>query len=136
MKRLFLLITVLLLVLVPFMAGCANNQTAKPPAGKDSVVQKGTDAKSSVAKTTDGLKEFTLEELARYNGTDGKPAYVAVKGIVYDVTDAKLWQGGTHSPMSDKNVAGKDLTAELANAPASHQNPEFWEKLPKVGILK
>ncbi len=31
-------------------------------------------------------REFTLEELAEYNGTGGRPAYVAVNGIVYDVS--------------------------------------------------
>ena len=33
------------------------------------------------------MKEFTLEELAEYNGVNGKKAYVAYQGQVYDVTD-------------------------------------------------
>ena len=142
MKRMFLLVMALVLVLVTFLAGCSSKQTANPSAGKEVIIEKDSTAKNNDAKNSgntanaDKLKEFTLEELAQYNGTNGKPAYVAVKGIVYDVTEAKLWRDGTHSPMGAQNVAGKDLTAELGEAPPSHQNQEYWEKLPKVGVLK
>ena len=132
MKRLFLLITVLLLIVIPFIAGCSSNQAVQPSTNKESVTQKGTINENN----SNNVREFTLEELAQYNGLNGKPAYVAVKGIVYDVTNAKLWRAGAHSPIGEKNVAGQDLTAKLAGAPPSHQNQEFWDKLPKVGILK
>ena len=134
MKRPFLLIMVLLLIVIPFIAGCSSNQAAQPSTNKDSVPQKGTT--NEINSKTNNVKEFTLEELAQYNGLNGKPAYVAVKGVVYDVTNAKLWRAGAHSPIGEKNVAGQDLTAKLAGAPPSHQNQEFWDKLPKVGILK
>ena len=32
------------------------------------------------------LKEFTLEDLSQYNGSNGSPAYVAMEGIVYDIS--------------------------------------------------
>lgn len=31
-------------------------------------------------------KEFTIKELTKYDGSSGRPAYVAVNGIVYDVS--------------------------------------------------
>jgi len=34
---------------------------------------------------------FTTAELSRYNGKDGNPAYVAVNGVVYDVTNNAAW---------------------------------------------
>lgn len=56
-------------------------------------------------------KQFTVESLAKYNGKDGKPAYIAVDGLVYDVTDNSSWKGGEHHGFS----TGQDLTAEFEN---------------------
>lgn len=36
-------------------------------------------------ETNEPERQFTLEELATYNGSSGKSAYVAVNGIVYIV---------------------------------------------------
>lgn len=33
-------------------------------------------------------KKFTRNELAKYNGDGDKPHYMAIDGIVYDITDA------------------------------------------------
>ena len=53
--------------------------------------------------------ELTLEELAHFNGKDGMRAFVAVDGIIYDVTDSPAWKDGEHNG----NLAGKDLTKEI-----------------------
>ncbi|MCY6960242.1 cytochrome b5 domain-containing protein [Clostridium brassicae] len=74
-------------------------------------------------------KEFTLSELAQYDGTMGNPAYVAVNGIVYDVSNISKWKGGTHYGLT----AGKDLSSEFE---ICHGVSKKLEKLPKVGILK
>lgn len=55
--------------------------------------------------------ELTLEELAEFDGQDGRRAYVAVEGIIYDVTDLGGWSGGTHQG----NMAGQDLTDVIIN---------------------
>ena len=34
---------------------------------------------------------FNQTELAKYNGQGGQPAYVAVDGVVYDVTGVAAW---------------------------------------------
>ena len=75
-------------------------------------------------------REFTLEELAEYNGAGGRPAYVAVNGIVYDVSLEPTWGGSTHFNL----YAGKDLTAQFNGCHGG--NLEVLRNLPKVGILQ
>ncbi len=53
--------------------------------------------------------ELTLDELAAYDGRGGQPAYVAVDGLIYDVSDSGRWSGGMHY----SNRAGQDLTQEI-----------------------
>jgi len=75
-------------------------------------------------------KEFTVGELEKYNGSNGKPAYVAVDGIVYDVSLSLPWGGGTHFGL----YAGKDLTKEFKAC--HHEEVKILQSLPKVGQLK
>jgi Predicted heme/steroid binding protein len=73
-------------------------------------------------------KTFTVEELAQYNGRDGNPAYVAVDGIVYDVTNTAVWAASTHFGLT----AGNDWTNEFRSC---HAGENILDNLPKVGIL-
>ena len=78
----------------------------------------------------DGMKLFTLEELANFDGSEGRPAYVAYKGIVYDLSDSFLWMGGKHQGL---HRAGRDLTDELARAP---HGSDFLQRFPVVGRMR
>lgn len=60
------------------------------------------------------MQEFTAEQLAEFDGTGGKPAYVAYGGTVYDVSDSAMWGDGDHEGM---HTAGRDLTDEHDDAP-------------------
>ena len=73
--------------------------------------------------------KFTLEELKNYDGKDGRPAYIAYKGKVYDVTDDFLWTGGDHQ---GEHAAGRDLTEEMALAP---HGEDVVERVKLVGVL-
>ena len=73
---------------------------------------------------------MTLTELATNDGQDGRRAYVAVNGTIYDVTDSPRWQSGLHPP---DHQAGQDLTEELARAP--HVRAVI-ERFPVVGTLE
>ena len=75
------------------------------------------------------MKEFTLQELKRYNGKNGMPAYVAYEGKVYDLSSSFLWRGGRHQTLHE---AGEDLTESLKEAP---HGPEFLERFPVGGRL-
>ncbi len=72
---------------------------------------------------------FTPEELAGFNGENGRPIYIAFKGVVYDVTGSKLWRGGKHM---NRHKAAMDLTAEFAGAP---HKADVLERCPRVGVL-
>lgn len=76
------------------------------------------------------LREFTREELKAYDGSGGKPAYVAVNGEVYDMTNIIQWAGGTHFGL----YAGQDLTEEFMGC--HNATLEILRKLPLVGVLK
>ena len=76
------------------------------------------------------LATFTAEELSQYDGQDGRKAYIAVDGIIYDVTDVKPWSGGKHNGFD----AGKDLTYEIKNI--SPHGTSKLRGLTKVGKLE
>lgn len=71
---------------------------------------------------------FTMEELIKYNGKNGNPAYVAVNGIVYDVTNNAAWAAATHFGLT----AGKDLSGEFSSC---HAGQQILNKLRVVGRL-
>ncbi len=74
-------------------------------------------------------KEYTADELSRFDGTDKKPAYIAYKGKIYDVSSSRLWVEGNHVR---KHLAGNDLTEALGTAP---HGEEKIIKMPLVGDL-
>ena len=76
-----------------------------------------------------GLEEFTLKDLADYNGRGGNRAYVAYKGKVYDVTESSYWTDGDHL---GEHLAGGDLTAEMDAAP---HGPDHLDNVKLVGAL-
>jgi predicted heme/steroid binding protein/uncharacterized membrane protein len=78
----------------------------------------------------DDLPVFSEEELASYNGQDGKPVYIAYGGDVYDVTGSKMWRTGMHMK---RHPAGMNLSSELSGAPHAD---EVFERFPKVGTIK
>ncbi len=76
------------------------------------------------------MQEFALEELAKFNGKDGQPVFIAHKGKVYDVTGSKLWKDGFHMR---RHHAGGDLSVDIQAAP---HGPEVLERYPQVGVIK
>jgi predicted heme/steroid binding protein/uncharacterized membrane protein len=66
---------------------------------------------SSLNDITGGL---TLEDLASCDGKEGRPAYFAFEGKIYDATQSRLWKQGIHM---GRHAAGNDLTEALKLAP-------------------
>jgi len=72
------------------------------------------------------MKSFTKEELSRFDGRDGRPAYVAYSGRVFDVSVSDLFTDGEHLG----HELGMDLTSEMDNAP---HDDDVLEGFPVVG---
>lgn len=116
-KRLFVLAMVFTLALS--VTACGSDEKK---------VEKTSSSESKETEEKAEMMEFTLDELALYNGKDGAKAYVAVDGVVYDVTGLKAWTEGEHKGA----MAGMDLTEMIQKAP--HGTVKL-EGLPVVGKL-
>lgn len=75
--------------------------------------------------------KLTPAELSQFDGREGRPAYFAYNGRVYDVSSSRLWKDGSHMA---KHPAGNDLTEMLKGAPHGEdkvlQMPGVGELLP------
>jgi predicted heme/steroid binding protein len=132
------LVTLILLLSLFLVIGCignkpvTSNETGTPKqavtsAGEETIERQNATVMQNLTENS-GLKEFTLEELAKYNGKNGT-IYVAYEGKVYDVSNSYSWKDGIHKGHN----AGKDLTEEMNKAPHRH---EIIKGFPVVGILK
>ena len=74
-------------------------------------------------------RKISRDELAQNNGKDGKPAYIAFKGVVYEVSTSAFWMEGDHM---GAHGAGKDLTEEIELAP---HREETLQRVKQVGVL-
>lgn len=118
MKKIIIFITLMMLVMV---TGACSGESAS-----DNIYENET---VTMVKEVEETMTYTLEELAAFDGKDGNKAYVAVEGVVYDVTGIPAWTGGTHNG----NMAGQDVTEAIKNAP--HGDSKLAD-LEVVGQLK
>lgn len=134
MKRIATIILSVLSLAV-FAVGCASGAvtaTAAPAATaatSEATAASEATASSDAAATDSAMLELTLEELKQYDGKNGNPAYVAVDGIIYDVTNVAKWKNGEHNGYS----AGNDLTDIIKNK--SPHGVKNLEGLPVVGKI-
>ncbi len=81
-----------------------------------------------VASVRAAEKNFSAKELAAFDGQNGRKAYFAYKGKVYDVSESSLWKLGEHFGVR----AGIDLTNMMGGAP---HGDEVMDKVPMVGTF-
>ena len=121
----------LMAVLATFglLTACATPAPATPQttAQATDVAPQAT----ATAVETVALKVFDAAELAKFDGQNGNPAYVAVDGKVYDVSNVAAWRGAVHAGGTVR--AGLDQTEALGRSPHGAKN---LEGLPIVGIYQ
>lgn len=138
------LITLIVLLGIFLSIGCTENisgtqnETGTPkqavtpaevitPTG-DKATEKQTANEMQNVTGKSEIKEYTLQELAQYNGKNGK-AYVAYQGQVYDVSNSAYWINGSHKGCN----AGTDLTDKMGKTP---HGAGILKGYPVVGTLK
>ena len=98
-----------------------DNFTAAPVP----VQQTNTNSQTTQSTIAPTVKTFTLQELSKYNGQNGTPSYVAVDGVVYDLS--RIFINGFHQGY----YAGQDLTQVFH----SQHITSILYKYPVVGKL-
>lgn len=116
-------------------------------AGGQVIYASNNDQKGIVAPYPEGLARIlyhpkdndhsqklhlTRRDLRSFDGKDGHPAYVAVNGVIYDVTQSRLWRGGVHAPSEGNAMAGQDLTEIIKLSP---HGDKHLKDFPIVGWL-
>lgn len=96
MKKVYLIVLMILLVFT--VVACSQENAV-------------TTTQASPGETEGEMIEITLEELSQFNGKDGNKAYLAVDGVIYDVTNVSQWRGGSHNGVD----AGQDVSDQIAN---------------------
>lgn len=74
------------------------------------------------------LPAITKNQLALQNGQDKDKVWIAYKGLVYDVTDSRLWKTGRHY----EHWSGQDLTEELKDAPHAEWVFDKFEPIARL----
>lgn len=75
------------------------------------------------------LPVYTPMQLALRNGQDREEIWIAYQGIIYDVSQSRLWRLGKHY----EHWAGQDLSDELPDAP---HTDKVFERFVAIGRLK
>ncbi|MEN6634598.1 MAG: hypothetical protein ABFC56_01975 [Clostridiaceae bacterium] len=127
-----------MIVLALFTVACASgavNNAAAATAAANSATSAPATSSTATADTAaadaaaSGTLELTLDQLKQYDGKNGNPAYVALDGVIYDVTDVPQWKNGDHNGYS----AGNDLTDIIKNK--SPHGVKQLNGVPVVGKL-
>jgi predicted heme/steroid binding protein len=127
LKSLFLPLAVLFIILsVISLAGLSCATGSISSAANAGNTNNTAVVSSQIQDDNNSEKVFTAEELAKYNGQDGMPAYVAVDGLVYDLS--RIFRDGIHF----EHFAGQELTDAFYSY---HAKREIM-KYPVVGTYQ
>jgi predicted heme/steroid binding protein len=126
-------ILIIVLVLMTLVAcDVNNNESMENENEKNGMVnnKEDNDAMNEEKVVMDEMElELTLEELKAFDGKNGNKAYVAVDGVIYDMSNSSLWKEGGHNGFE----AGQDLTDAIMNK--SPHGIKMLDRVPIVGKI-
>ena len=99
------------------------------PNGSTNQTTSNTNTSIPNTPSQNGKYYLTLSELAYYDGTNGKPAWIAVYGNLYDVTNESAWKNGVHRGL---HLGGKDASSAFDQSPHSQS---LLNSLTHIGYL-
>jgi predicted heme/steroid binding protein len=120
------LVTIYLLIFLSFSYFQLFYQKKQEVGTSETKIQNIEITKDKTNNLTTTEKVFTKEELAKYDGLNGRPAYAAIDGVVYDLS--VVFRNGKHK--------GHEAGIESTNAFYSEHMKEILSKYPVVGKLK
>jgi hypoxanthine phosphoribosyltransferase len=85
--------------------------------------------KYAIARKSGEERDVSTDELKDFDGKNGRQAYIAYKGKVFDVSGSTFWKNGVHG---GKHFAGSDLTEALKGA---HHGEDVLARTRIVGRL-
>lgn len=100
-----------------------DEESAMDPEESETMVD---EEEEEMEESASDLPVFDSLSLAEFDGRDGRKAYVAIDGIVYDVTESPRWPNGNHNGFQ----AGQDLSRQI---PQNHRADMRIERFPVVG---
>ena len=123
------IIIIFMLGLFIILLGCSGNQPKNAPPAPAPPSPPAT----STDNTTSQQRVLTMDELKTFNGQNGTPVYVAVDGVIYDVTKSPTWKNGLHKACSSASSAGTDFSELIKSSP---HGTKVLNKFPVVGTLQ
>jgi predicted heme/steroid binding protein/uncharacterized membrane protein len=76
---------------------------------------------------------YTADDLSNFDGKEGRPAYVAFKDKIYNVSGSSFWKDGKHFA---RHSAGTDLTGMLDQAPHGDEKLHELDQIGKLALAK
>jgi arsenite oxidase small subunit len=83
-----------------------------------------------MSRGKDENKIFTIDEVRKFDGKEGRPLYLVFKGDVYDLSTSRLWVKGMHM---QQHSFDEKLEETIRNAP---HHEEVLSRFKKIGVVK
>lgn len=87
---------------------------------------------SSIITSSSEAVGVSRQQLSQSNGRNGALCYIAVDGVVYNVTNADGWSNGVHTASGGRVTCGIDGSALINQSP---HGKRVLQGVPEVGKL-